>query len=137
MQHQTVPQTTIKQSDATEQPQPDYWLNLAEDIRQAADRIASLTGTTTYPVDVRLTVLGSGSTHQVDLTVPLIDRVAAAFGTSAAADHRREEYSAQGVVGHLRISAWTCIPAPEDPEKAALQARVAELEAQIAAGGTR
>lgn len=120
----------------TAQPAPDYWRNLVADVHEAGDRIATLAGTTTYPGNVRLNILVSTSTRQVDLTVPLVDKLAAAFDTTAATDVEREDYRAEGSVGHLRVLAYTFVPKPEDPEKAALAARVAELEAQIA-GGTR
>ncbi|OKI47201.1 hypothetical protein [Micromonospora sp. CB01531] len=47
------------------------------------------------------------------------------------------KYEACCRIGALEVEAFTHAPAPEDPEKAAMRARLAELEAQLAEGGPK
>lgn len=115
---------------------PDYWLTLADEVRQAADRLATLAGTTP-PVKVQLAITGAypGNTDRTASAVT--DAVAAALGVSAyshAFPAGDSVYKADRDFGKLHAQVATYLPA-EQSELERLRARNAELEAQLAEGG--
>ncbi|TDC82446.1 hypothetical protein E1193_11775 [Micromonospora sp. KC606] len=121
------------------EPKPDYWLNLAADLRQAADRLATLAGTPKPVNGARLTFYCGLLAREHVVGRPIVDALAATFNgtTKTARSGGSWTYEVDAKVGGLEVWSYTYIPAPEDTEKAALAARVAELEAQLAAGGAR
>ncbi|MEV0805760.1 hypothetical protein [Micromonospora sp. NPDC050200] len=140
--YQTVPQSSSSALPANPaQVAADCWLSLAADLRQVADRIATLAGTDTRPASVNLAILGSVMEGDAERMVPLVDALAAAFGTTAAigADggRRRDQYRADPLVGGVKVCVYTYVPEPEDAEKAAMRAELDALRAQLAEGGTR
>ncbi|WP_018223866.1 hypothetical protein [Salinispora pacifica] len=121
-------------------PEPDYWQALAADLRAAADRIGSLTGTPAPDIYPTLSVhvgpfveRGSGERR------PVVEAIAAALGGTPVdvSVSSLWECRADVTVGALGVTAWTRIPAPEAPETVALRAEVAALRAQLAEGGAR
>lgn len=121
------------------EPTPDYWLTLADDLRQAADRIATLAGTAPKPSWVSFAVQMAAPGNTDPTVTEHVDTLAAAFGVKATAKKTSSfhEYGADTSRGAIRLSLYAYVPAPADPEKAALEARVAELEARLAEGGAR
>lgn len=142
MQSQSNPTTERPVCAAPAAPlaEPDYWLSLAADLRAAADRIGSLAGTPAPSVSTSLCLhVGLYMEEGHEERRPVVDAIAAAFGGTAADGRVASlwERQADAVVGGLRVTASTRIPAPEDPELTALRARVAELEAERAGDGAR
>lgn len=115
----------------------DSWQSLAVDLRRAADRIASLAGTPAPDVHTSLSLyVGCYAEQGPEECRPVVEAIAAALNGTAT-DGRMGaiwERQANAVVGGLRVTASTRIPAPEDAELVALRARVAELEAERAGG---
>ncbi|MFY1658542.1 hypothetical protein [Micromonospora sp. WMMD1274] len=140
MQDQTVPQTT-----ATEPATPDYWVTMAADLRAAADHIASLAGTPMPHgfLPPHLSIAYAFDEHKAEKTVPVIDAIAAAFGftaetkTEGRGRAREQTRHASGRVGRLSVNAKANMPVPPTraQTRAELEAKVAELEAQLAQGG--
>ncbi|WP_018251844.1 hypothetical protein [Salinispora mooreana] len=122
------------------EPQPDYWLSLAADLRRAADRVASLAGTAAPRVSATLSLhVGLYVEQGHEERQPVVDAIAAALNVTATDGRVASlwERQANAAVGGLSVTASTRIPAPEDAELVALRARVAELEAERAEGGAR
>jgi hypothetical protein len=123
------------------EPEPDYWLTLADAIRQHADRIATLAGTDWKPTYAGLSVSMADPGNKNPIAGDMVDVVAGAFGLTAktvkSSGGYYERKASGGPLNGLRFNVYGYVPEPADPEKAALAARVAELEAQLAAGGAR
>ncbi|WP_328339465.1 hypothetical protein [Micromonospora sp. NBC_00421] len=118
---------------------PDYWTGLAADVHAAADRIAALAGTSRQPTSVTLDITVTDPDN-TDLTaVALGERLAEGFAggqltvETVSLSSGGRVHQVRTRVGALRVEADTYLPG----ELAAAQARIAELEAQLAAGGTR
>ncbi|MEV6800555.1 hypothetical protein AB0M91_19740 [Micromonospora rifamycinica] len=119
---------------------PDYWTRLADDIHRAADRIATLAGTPHPEIVANLHISVGAYTTTPSADWPaVVDRIAAAFDTTAEPKKSGSswEHLATARLGALRVHPYARIPSPEDTQLSAAQARIAELEAQLAAGGTR
>ncbi|MEU5549233.1 hypothetical protein ABZ738_05640 [Micromonospora sp. NPDC047793] len=115
----------------------DYWLTLADDLRAVADKLATLAGTPAPQIGPTLHIaVGLWALAGHEVHVPVVDAIADTFGVSA--EDRKSggswERVATAKVGVVRVHPYAQIPAPEDAEKAALLARIAELEAQAAGG---
>ncbi|HEU4422089.1 MAG TPA: hypothetical protein VFR67_06055 [Pilimelia sp.] len=133
-------QSTATTSPANAEPTNDYWLQLADDIRRAADRIATLAGTTRLPARVRLHIVGATPGNTDPAAAEVTEVVAAVFGArthSATLSDGSSVYEARAGIGFLRIEADTYLPPgpPEVSELERLRARVAELEAQAGTDG--
>ncbi|GGM13992.1 hypothetical protein [Micromonospora yangpuensis] len=128
-------------TDTTTQPaKPDYWLNLADDLRTAADRVATLAGTDRTPARIHLSITVASVGNTGLTAIDLADQLAEAFdattrtSTFPAGDRVRQ---VRARIGTLGVDADTYLPA-EPGEMAKLRARITELEALAAsAGGTR
>ncbi|MGC5033038.1 hypothetical protein [Micromonospora sp. DT229] len=119
-------------------PKSDYWLTLADDLRAAADKVATLAGTECKPPWANLSIQMADPGSQDLAAIGRVDTIAAAFGVTASTRKSAGgfyEHGASVRQGLLRVEAYGYIPEPEDPEKAALRARIAELEAQQSTGG--
>ncbi|MEU8329845.1 hypothetical protein [Micromonospora sp. NPDC048839] len=117
-------------------PEPDYWLTLADDLRQAADLLATLAGTTA-PVKATLDITGAYPGNTDRSASALTDAAAVAFGVSAfshtfpAGD---SVYKADRNFAKLHAHIGTYMP-PEQSELERLRAENALLQAQLAEGG--
>ncbi|MEV4384366.1 hypothetical protein AB0J68_01355 [Micromonospora sp. NPDC049580] len=126
--------------------EPDYWLTIAGDLRQAADRIATLAGTP-KPTSLTpyLSVSSSYSATDADAAVPIVDAIAAAFGATATTKtegrghNRRTQRELQTDCGRIRVRAVAAMPNPptRHQTRAALEAELEQLRAQLAEGGAR
>jgi hypothetical protein len=126
-----------EQDDTTTPAEPDYWLSLADDIRRAADQVATLAGQPKPPyVGLGINV-GDPGNKDADVA-DRVDAIAAAFGVTAETKRTPGGYykrSARGRMGQLNLSFYGYVPDPEESELERLRAEVAELRA--AQGGTR
>jgi hypothetical protein len=121
------------------EPEPDYWLTLAANLREAADRIATLAGTPAHVRYVTVNACAGLLTSEEAAGIETVDALAAAFGETASTGHHKGssiwEHRADIQLGKVEVSAYATVQKPASVEDE-LRARVAELEAQIA-GGTR
>ncbi|EEP73539.1 hypothetical protein MCAG_03866 [Micromonospora sp. ATCC 39149] len=131
---------TVTGDSAPVQPaEPDYWLALADDIRKAADRAATLVGQPKPPyVGLGINVADPGNKDAA--AADRVDVIAAAFGLTA--ETRRStggyyERSARAQIGQLNLSFYGYVPDPEQSEVERLRAENAELLARLAEGGAR
>jgi hypothetical protein len=110
--------------------EPDYWLSLAADLHAAADRIATLAGTTPTPARVDLSILGSVSERAAEQMMPVVDAIAEAFGGAAGPDERSTyQYSARIQTGAVHVHPYTFVPDRQESELERLRAELAELKA--------
>ncbi|MEU7590712.1 hypothetical protein AB0A95_31025 [Micromonospora sp. NPDC049230] len=120
------------------EPKPDYWLDLADDLRQAADRVATLAGTPGKPSYVTFTVCAGLLRWDEASAVPMVNTIAKAFSVEATTEDHNQTgtwgHRATATVGTLEVTAYANVTKPVDVEDT-LRARVAELEARLAAGG--
>ncbi|MFI6266123.1 hypothetical protein [Micromonospora sp. NPDC051006] len=123
-----------------EETKPDYWLTLADDLRQVADRIAALAGTPGKPSYVTFTVCAGLLRSEETSAVPMVDAIAEALSVKATTgDHNRRgswDHRATATIGAVDVTAYANVTKPAEAEDH-LRARIAELEAQLAKGGTR
>ncbi|MDM4721121.1 hypothetical protein QTQ03_16510 [Micromonospora sp. WMMA1363] len=158
MQEQTVPQTTaaeiltgltavgltvtgqqieadsIKAIAAGAKPTPpDYWESLADNLRQAANRVAGLVGTPAPAwTTLDITVVAPQDASMASAAV--VDAVAEAIGATALTSSvglDLRQHKTETRIGNLRVEAIAYLPA-EGSELERLRARVAELEAERA-----
>lgn len=121
--------------NTTSQSADNYYLQVADDLRRVADRIADLAG---MPEQLNFTVYISGTLiERPERMVPAIDRVAATFGATAVPVKTGGSWTHETntAIGGVRVTAYTHIPAPEGPEVARLRAEVAALRAQLTTDG--
>lgn len=140
------PQT--HQKNATEPAVPDYWLSMAADLREIANRIATLAGTPMPHgfLPPSLSVAYAYNEADAEKTVPVVDAIAAALGSTAETRtdgrgrSRRRSRVMTVRVGRVDVRAKADMPVPPTraQTRAELEDRVAELEAQLAqSGGAR
>ncbi|WP_420123869.1 hypothetical protein [Nakamurella sp.] len=121
--------------------QPDYWVSLAADVHAAADRIATLAGTSRQPARVVLDITVT-RTDNTDLTaVALGERLAEAFAGGRLTAETVNLTSGSRVhqvrtrIGTLRVEADTYLPG-EPGELERLRAENAELLARLGVAKT-
>lgn len=126
------------------EPAPDYYAELAAQLHQVADQIAALAGQDIRPLGYASMYLTAGFDREAaDVTVPVVDAVAAAFGAKAETtfegrgERRRGEHKASVSYGPLRVTVRTDVPAPPTRKQtlAELQRENAELRARLATQG--
>ncbi|MFG2059706.1 hypothetical protein ACGFI9_37410 [Micromonospora sp. NPDC048930] len=119
------------------QREPDYWLTLADELRKAADMVATLAGTGSKPYRVALWINAALTKKDADTAVPIVDAVTAALGMTAEAKQVGStwEYGASEERGDLKVWVDTPIPSPEDNRVAELEQQLEQLRAQLAQGG--
>jgi hypothetical protein len=117
-------------------PEPDYYTRLAASLRELADQVATLAGTT--PLDYAYLTLCAGSNrHHAPVSVPIVDALASVLGETAETRKITSslwEYSADRGVGGLTVHVTARVPSPEDTRVAELTAELANLRAQVAGG---
>lgn len=126
--------------------EPDYWLTIAADLRAAAERIATLAGTPTPPVfGPYVSIYSNYNEKDSESSTSIVDALAAAFGAQAETKtegrgaNRTTTHEMKAKHGKVRLVAAARMPNPPTRQeklqsRAALAARVAELEAQLAGG---
>ncbi|SBT63959.1 hypothetical protein GA0070622_0927 [Micromonospora sediminicola] len=131
----------------TEPAKPDHWLTMADELRQVADRIATLAGTPTPPVfGPYVSIYSNYNQEDGERSTPIVDALASAFGVKAETKTegrgrtRTTNREMRTNHGKVRLVASARIPNPPTRQekvrsRAELEAKVAELEAQIAQSG--
>jgi hypothetical protein len=128
----------------------DYWVQLAADLHQVADRIATLAGTDSGPhASANLYLRASLFDSDADRAIPIINAIADALGvstetkTEGRGTSRRTKRRMKLSANKLDVVAYADVPNPPTAaekratlaaQNEALRARVAELEAQTAGG---
>lgn len=140
---------------AAEPAESDHWTDMAADLRQITDRIASLAGTPVPPdFGAHVSIYSNYTAADADRSVPVVDAIAEALGIAATTEtegrglSRQTKRVVKGFRGQVYVWAMAMMPNPPTraeklrsraelaEQNAALQAELAELRAQ-AAGGAR
>lgn len=121
-------------------PGPDYWQDLAADLRAVADRIGSLAGTPAHVSYVTVGICAGLVPSEEPDGITTVDAIAGVFGGSASTGHHNGsplwEHRSDAQVGEVVLSAFAAVPQPASVEDE-LRAEVAALRAQLAEGGPR
>lgn len=119
-------------------PGPDYWVTVADGLEEIAGKLRTLAGSGIKPQTIGLSISAGIFARDHERTVPIVERITEALGgetedrkLTASTWYR----SGNAKFGPVNVEAHADIPAPEDPEKAAMRAELEALRAQL--GGTR
>lgn len=117
--------------------EPDYWTRATAELHHVADQLATLAGNTGKPLSANLYLYCGHSFTDPAKTVPVVDAIASALGTTAKTkiegrgNSRSAEHRLDVDCGPVSVIAYAQVPPPPTAAEKRTS-RVADLERQLA-----